>query len=86
MATEKSNLKNLFSKVCAEFCVPIANVGGWGDLNVRAGFMQRFKEKEAEGKECVLLYCGDFDPGGLQISELPALEPRGHGARRRLVA
>jgi hypothetical protein len=68
MATEKSNLKNLFSKVCAEFCMPIANVGGWADLNVRAGFMQRFKEKEAEGKECVLLYCGDFDPGGLQIS------------------
>ena len=68
MAVEKSNLKNLFQKVCAEFCVPIANVGGWGDLNVRAGFMQRFKEKEAEGKQCVLLYFGDFDPGGLHIS------------------
>ena len=68
MATEKSNLKNLFSKVCAEFCMPIANIGGWADLNVRAGFMQRFEEKEAEGKQCVLLYCGDFDPGGLQIS------------------
>ena len=50
MATEKSNLKNLFSSVCAEFCMPIANIGGWADLNVRAGFMQRFKEKEAEGK------------------------------------
>jgi hypothetical protein len=69
-ATEKSNLKNLFSKVCAEFCMPIANIGGWADLNVRAGFMQRFEEKEAEteGKQCVLLYCGDFDPGGLHIS------------------
>ena len=63
-AVEKSNLKNLFAKVCAEFCIPIANVGGWGDLNVRAG-----KEKESEGKRCVLLYCGDFDPGGLHISE-----------------
>jgi hypothetical protein len=68
VAVEKSNLKNLFLKVCAEFHIPIANVGGWGDLNVRAGFMQRFEEKEAEGKRCVLLYCGDFDPGGLQIS------------------
>jgi hypothetical protein len=68
VAVEKSNLKNLFLKVCAEFYIPIANVGGWGDLNVRAGFMQRFKEKQAEGKRCVLLYCGDFDPGGLQIS------------------
>jgi hypothetical protein len=24
---------------------------------------------EAEGKHCVLLYCGDHDPGGLNISE-----------------
>jgi hypothetical protein len=68
MAVEKSDLKSLFSNVCAEFCVPIANVGGWADLNVRAGFMQRFAEKEAEGKKCVLLYCGDHDPGGLNIS------------------
>jgi hypothetical protein len=69
MATEKSNTKNLFAKPCAEFCIPIANVGGWGDLNVRAGFMRRFRQKEAEGKRCVLLYFGDFDPGGLQISD-----------------
>jgi hypothetical protein len=67
-ATEKSNVKNLFEKVATEFHIPIANVGGWADLNVRAGFMQRFAEKEAEGKRCVLLYFGDFDPGGLHIS------------------
>ena len=42
VATEKSNIKNLFLKPCAEFCVPIANFGGWADLNVRAGFMRRF--------------------------------------------
>jgi hypothetical protein len=69
IATEKSNPRNLFQKVCAEFCMPIANVGGWGDLNVRAGFMRRFRQKEAQGKRCVLLYFGDFDPGGLQISD-----------------
>jgi hypothetical protein len=69
VAVEKSNLKNLFQKVCAEFHIPIANVGGWADLNVRAGFMQRFRQKETEGKQCVLLYCGDFDPGGLHISD-----------------
>jgi hypothetical protein len=69
MGVEKSSPKNLFLKPCAEFYVPIANVGGWADLNVRAGFMRRFKEKEAEGKQCVLLYFGDFDPGGLQISD-----------------
>jgi hypothetical protein len=68
MAVEKSDLKSLFLSTCAEFYVPIANVGGWGDLNVRAGFMQRFAEQEAAGKQCVLLYAGDFDPGGLNIS------------------
>jgi hypothetical protein len=69
VATEKSNIKNLFLKPCAEFRVPIANIGGWADLNVRAGFMQRFKQKEAEGKRCVLLPFTDHDPGGLHISD-----------------
>jgi hypothetical protein len=69
MGVEKSNIKNLFAKPCAEFYVPIANLGGWADLNVRVGLMRRFKQKEAEGKQCVLLYCGDFDPGGLHIDK-----------------
>jgi hypothetical protein len=68
MAVEKADLKKLFVKTCAGLYVPIANFGGWADLNVRASFMQRFKEKEAEGKQCVLLDCFDFDPGGLHQS------------------
>jgi hypothetical protein len=67
-AVEKSNMKNLFAKPCAEFCIPTFNIGGWADLNVRAGLMQRFKEKEAEGKKCVLLLFTDHDPGGLHIA------------------
>jgi hypothetical protein len=31
--------------------------------------MQRFSKWERRGKQCVLLYCGDHDPGGLHISE-----------------
>jgi hypothetical protein len=68
MATEKADVKNLFAKTCAGLYVPIANFGGWADLNVRASYMRRFREKEAEGKQCVLLCCYDFDPGGLQIT------------------
>jgi hypothetical protein len=68
MMVEKIDLKSLFSPVCKEFHIPIQNAAGWSDLNCRAAIMQRFKEREAEGKQCVLLYCGDFDPGGLQIS------------------
>ncbi|HKA41244.1 MAG TPA: hypothetical protein VKF40_04555 [Burkholderiales bacterium] len=68
VGVEKSNVKNLFARTCAGLYVPIANLGGWADLNVRAGFMRRFAEKEAEGKRCVLLVFTDHDPGGLHIS------------------
>jgi hypothetical protein len=30
--------------------------------------MKRFLQRESEGKICVLLYCGDHDPSGLDIS------------------
>ncbi len=69
MLVEKIDLKELFSGICAEFCIPIANSRGWPDINSRATMMQRFSAMEAEGKCCVLLYCGDHDPAGLQISE-----------------
>jgi hypothetical protein len=69
IAVEKSDLKSLFSRVAEEYNVVIQSVGGWADLNVRAGMMRRFADWEKRGKECVLLYCGDHDPGGLQISD-----------------
>jgi len=69
MAVEKSDLKSLFLRITQPFHIPIQNAGGWGDLNLRAGMMRRFSEWEAKGKQCVLLYCGDHDPGGLRISD-----------------
>jgi hypothetical protein len=69
MVVEKLDLKSLFTSVCACFRLPIASARGWGDLNMRADMMRRFDEWESEGKECVLLYCGDHDPGGLHISD-----------------
>lgn len=69
MLVEKIDLKSLFSKICAEFHIPIANARGWSDLNSRAAMMRRFKEQEDAGRGCVLLYCGDHDPGGLAISD-----------------
>lgn len=32
--------------------------------------MQRFAEWESKGRQCVLLYCGDHDPAGLNIARL----------------
>jgi hypothetical protein len=66
--TEKIDLKSFFSRVCSEFKVPITNASGWNDLNSRTAIMRRFSKWEKRGKQCVLLYCGDHDPGGLQIS------------------
>jgi hypothetical protein len=69
MLTEKGDICQLFKPVCAEFFVPVASTGGWGDLNGRAEVMARFRDWEQKGKQCVLLYIGDFDPGGLRISD-----------------
>jgi hypothetical protein len=76
MQVEKVDLRNLFAPVCAEYYIPIANGVGWSDINQRAALMHRFKEWAAKGKKCVLLYCGDHDPGGLNISDFlpPNLE------------
>lgn len=69
VAVEKLDLRNLFEPVCAEFKVPVTNFKGWSDLNSRAAMMERFKHWERKGKHCVLLLCGDHDPGGLHITE-----------------
>ncbi|WAS04542.1 hypothetical protein LQF76_10990 [Gloeomargaritales cyanobacterium VI4D9] len=66
---EKVDLVGLFKPVCQEYHIPIANGRGQTDLNCRAAMMQRFKQREAQGKIPVLLYCGDFDPFGLVISD-----------------
>ena len=69
VAVEKLDLRNLFEAPCAEFHVPIQNFKGWSDLNARAAMMRRFAEHEAAGRRCVLLLCGDHDPGGLHITD-----------------
>jgi len=69
MLVEKIDLKGIFKPVCEEYHIPYANNKGWADINSRASLMRRFKKWESKGKQCVLLYCGDHDPGGLNISD-----------------
>jgi hypothetical protein len=69
MTVEKIDLKSLFSSVCAPFHIPLTNISGWNDINSRAAIMRRFASWERRGKRCVLLHCGDHDPGGLHISD-----------------
>jgi hypothetical protein len=68
MWVEKIDLKSLFSEICKRYTIPLINIRGRTCLNSRAGTMERFLERESEGKTCVLLYCGDHDPSGLDIS------------------
>jgi hypothetical protein len=70
LLVEKIDLKSLFAGTCAEFHIPGANTRGWCDINGRVDMMTRFAAWEAKGKRPVLLYCGDFDPVGLQISDV----------------
>lgn len=69
MVVEKIDLRELFAPICRYYHIPIANGGGWSDINLRGQMMQRFKEHEAAGRKPVLLYAGDFDPAGLLISD-----------------
>jgi hypothetical protein len=69
LLVEKIDLKELFSKICRRFRIPLGNSRGWPDINSRAKMMERFGFMERQGKQCALLYCGDHDPAGLQISE-----------------
>jgi hypothetical protein len=69
MMVEKIDLRSLFSPTCAEFWVPIANGKGWSDLNLRANMLRRYADAWAKGKKNVLLYCGDHDAAGLNISK-----------------
>jgi hypothetical protein len=68
MWVEKIDLKSLFSDICKRYTIPLINIRGRTCLNSRAGTMTRFLRREHEGKQCVLLYCGDHDPSGLDIS------------------
>jgi len=69
MLVEKMDLRSLFEPVCKEYRVRLANARGWADISQRADLLRNFKQWEARGKSCVLLYCGDHDPSGLAITE-----------------
>ncbi len=69
IVVEKIDLVTLFSPVCAQFHIPIANSKGWSSILQRAEYCKRFAEAEQMGLTPVLLYFGDHDPDGLRISD-----------------
>lgn len=69
MLVEKIDLKQLFGDITRKYHIPIATSRGWYSILQRAEMALRFSLWEEQGKMPVLLYCGDHDPTGLQISE-----------------
>ena len=65
---EKIGLRNLFAPICAKYRVPLGNSKGSWSIWQRVKLLERFAARQAEGKDCVLLYCGDHDIHGLRIS------------------
>lgn len=68
LAVEKIDLKGLFQPICRKYHIPYVNFKGWADINSRFNLIRLFKNAESEGRIPVLLYCGDFDPAGINIS------------------
>lgn len=66
---EKVDLRELFSQICKEYYIPIANTRGWSSMNQRAEIIRRCYYAERRGQQPVLLYCGDYDPEGVHISD-----------------
>jgi len=69
MLVEKVDLVTLFKPVCQKFHIPIATSKGWSSILQRAEIAKRFIEMEETGHTSVLLYCGDYDVAGLEISD-----------------
>jgi hypothetical protein len=70
MLVEKIDLKTLFMPICEQYHIAIATSKGWSSILQRAEIMERFALAESNNLKPVLLYCGDFDPVGVQISEM----------------
>lgn len=66
---EKVDLRELFDPICREYDIPIATGKGWSSKLQRGKTIARFYKHGCQGRQPVLLYCGDFDPAGMQISD-----------------
>ncbi len=67
---EKIDLVGLFSPVCDRYNIPIFNARGWSDINSRGDLLIEMLNFITQKKACIVLYCGDHDPAGLNISNM----------------
>lgn len=64
---EKKALQNVFETPCKSWDVALGACKGYPSLTFLNEAVERFKEKEADGKVPIILYFGDYDPSGEDI-------------------
>lgn len=64
---EKKALQNVFQPVCQKNRIALGAVKGYPSLTFLYETAERMKEQEDNGKDCVILYFGDYDPSGEDI-------------------
>ena len=64
---EKKALQSIFQGVCMDNRIALGAVKGYPSLTFLYEAAQRFIQRGQEGKECIILYFGDYDPSGEDI-------------------
>lgn len=66
---EKDGQLGNIRRVCERWNVPSYSCRGYNSATEEYHAAKRFEEKAAEGLRCVLLYAGDHDPSGVNMTE-----------------
>lgn len=64
---EKKALQGIFKPVCEEMNVSLSPCKGYPSLTFLNESADRFRDADANGKTCIILYFGDYDPSGEDI-------------------
>lgn len=64
---EKKALEGVFAKPCRELDIAVGACKGYPSLTFLYELSERLREAQANGKNAIILYFGDYDPSGEDI-------------------
>lgn len=73
---EKDAMAEFMNNIVDDLRIPVHVAKGYGSATI----VQKAAKRYGDGKDWVLLYCGDFDPSGLDIQRSLQDELAAHGA------
>lgn len=65
---EKQALEGVLHPVCRELDIPFTANKGYSSSSALYACGKRFKVRKEEGKECYIIYLGDHDPSGIDMT------------------